>query len=397
MATVDHADILNYGNLVETAIRIRQDLHRHPEIAFEEVRTSEVVATRLAELGIEVNRGLGKTGVVGTLKGKRNGNRTVGLRADMDALFIEEKTGLPYQATVPGKMHACGHDGHTAMLLGAAEYLSQNPDFSGTVQFIFQPAEEGHGGAKVMIEDGLFDRFPCDAVYGMHNMPGIKIGNFEICEGPMMAAADTWEVILSGTGGHGAMPQKGTDPTMALAGFLSSVSTIVARNLAPTDSAVVSIGHVSAGDWGAPNIIPSKVVIRGTARSYTPEARDMLENRIGELAHSCAQAHRCEAELIYTRRYPPMVNHKREVDVAVKAARQTSSDATVDTEMTPLSGSEDFAFFLEMVPGAYICMGNGDSDDHHFLHTPLYDFDDRAIPHGVAYWVNVALEELGHD
>ncbi|GAA4224103.1 hippurate hydrolase [Sagittula marina] len=374
---------------------LRQDIHRHPETAFEEHRTSDIVAARLTEIGIEIHRGLGGTGVVGTLKGKRPGQRVIALRADMDALFIEEQTGLPYASEVPGKMHACGHDGHTTMLLGAAEKLAADPDFAGTVHFIFQPAEEGLGGARVMIEDGLFDLFPCDAVYGVHNGPKEPLGSVQTRTGAFMAAGDTWEVIFEGTGGHGAMPHAATDPTVAAGQFIAALSQIISRKVPATESAVISVGHIAAGDYHSPNIIPSQVVVRGTARSYKPEIRDMLENAIGIFAESCAAPHGATARLIYTRRYPPLINSAEEVQHAVAAASQTVGAEAVNPKAPPAGGSEDFSFMLEKVPGAYVMIGNGDGPDAAFVHTPKYDFNDALTPIGVAYWVNLVQAELG--
>ena len=374
---------------------LRQDIHRHPETAFEEHRTSDIVASRLTDLGIEIHRGLGGTGVVGTLKGKHPGQRVIALRADMDALFIEEQTGLPYASEVPGKMHACGHDGHTTMLLGAAEKLAADPDFAGTVHFIFQPAEEGLGGARVMIEDGLFDLFPCDAVYGVHNAPKEPLGRVKTRPGAFMAAGDTWEVIFEGTGGHGAMPHAATDPTVPAGQFVAALSQIISRKVPATESAVISVGHIAAGDYNSPNIIPSRVVVRGTARSYTPGIRNVLETAIGSFAESCAAPHDTTARLIYTRRYPPLINSADEVDIAVAAASETVGAEAVDP-MAPLAGgSEDFSFLLERVPGAYVMIGNGDGPDAAFVHTPKYDFNDALIPIGVAYWINLVHSELG--
>ncbi|WP_417676833.1 M20 aminoacylase family protein [Pseudodonghicola sp.] len=373
---------------------LRQDLHRHPETAFEEHRTADIVARRLAEMGIEIHRGLGGTGVVGTLKGKRPGQRVIALRADMDALFIEEQTGLPYASEVPGKMHACGHDGHTTMLLGAAEKLAADPDFAGTVHFIFQPAEEGLGGARVMIEDGLFDLFPCDAVYGLHNAPKEPLGRVLTRPGPFMSAGDTWEVIFEGSGGHGAMPHTATDPTVPAGQFIAALAQIISRKVPATDSAVISVGHIAAGDYMSPNIIPAKVVVRGTARSYRPQIRDLLEQSIGSFAEHCAAPHGVSARLIYTRRYPPLVNTGAEVSRAVAAARVSVGENMVDPKAPLAGGSEDFSFMLEKVPGAYVMMGNGDGPEAAFVHTPKYDFNDALIPIGVAYWLNLVAAEL---
>jgi hippurate hydrolase len=373
---------------------LRQDLHRHPETAFEEHRTADIVARRLTEMGIEIHRGLGGTGVVGTLKGKRPGQRVIALRADMDALFIEEQTGLPYASEVPGKMHACGHDGHTTMLLGAAEKLAADPDFAGTVHFIFQPAEEGLGGARVMIEDGLFDLFPCDAVYGLHNAPKEPLGRVLTRPGPFMSAGDTWEVIFEGSGGHGAMPHTATDPTVPAGQFIAALAQIISRKVPATDSAVISVGHIAAGDYMSPNIIPAKVVVRGTARSYRPQIRDLLEQSIGSFAEHCAAPHGVSARLIYTRRYPPLVNTGAEVSRAVAAARVSVGENMVDPKAPLAGGSEDFSFMLEKVPGAYVMMGNGDGPEAAFVHTPKYDFNDDLIPIGVAYWLNLVAAEL---
>jgi len=377
---------------------IRHDIHRHPETAFEENRTADIVAAKLTEWGIAVHRGLAKTGVVGTLKGKRPGQRAIGLRADMDALNLQEKNTFAHRSVYDGKMHACGHDGHTTMLLGAAKHLAKNPDFAGTLHFIFQPAEEGEGGARVMIEEGLFEKFPCDAVYGMHNMPGIPAGKFPIRQGPMMAASDTWTAIFRGTGGHGAMPHMGTDPVMPSAAFITATQSIIGRNVSPQHAAVVSVGHVAAGSFGSPNVIPSQVTIRGTARSYTPADRDLLERRLGELVQGIAAAHGCTGEYDYLRRYPPLINAPEQTAVAIKAAQATVGADLVDGETEPLTGAEDFAFMLEKKPGAYILLGNGGSVEDgscHYVHTPHYDFNDEVTLTGVAYWVNLVQAELG--
>ncbi|MZR30415.1 M20 aminoacylase family protein [Sneathiella litorea] len=386
-----HADP-DFINEIKT---IRRDIHQHPETAFEETRTSDIVARELEKVGIEVSRGLARTGVIGTLRGKLPGDRVIGLRADMDALFIHEANEFSHKSVHEGKMHACGHDGHTSMLLGAARQLAKNPDFAGTIHFIFQPAEESEGGARVMIEEGLFEQFPCDAIYGMHNMPGIEVGHFAICPGPMMAAGDTWEITFVGTGGHGAMPHNATDPTMAAGSFISSVSTILGRNVPTYDAAVISIGHIAAGDYNSPNIIPARVLVRGTARSYKPNVRDLLEKRLQEIAEYSAAVHNCQAEFNFIRRYPPLVNWEEQTAIAAKAAAKTVGAECVDSETNPIGGSEDFSFMLEKVPGAYILTGNGVGEDRPFVHNASYDFNDEALPVGIAYWINLVKTELG--
>ncbi|NIZ01560.1 M20 aminoacylase family protein [Thalassospira lucentensis] len=395
MSAINADSIAAETEFLSRLVAIRHDIHEHPETAFEEERTSDLVAAFLENLGLPVHRGLAGTGVVATVKGRHEGNRKIGLRADMDALFIEEQTGLPYASKVPGKMHACGHDGHTTMLLGAAEKLAQNPDFAGTVYLIFQPAEEGQGGARVMINDGLFELFECDAVYGVHNGPCEPLGMVKTRPGAMMPAGDTWEVTFCGTGGHGAMPHTATDPTVAAGDFIASLSNIISRNIPSNDQAVISVGHMQAGAFDSPNIIPSSVLVRGTARSFKPQYRDVLEKRIGELAAGMATAHGVEAQYKFIRRYPPLVNHASETDLAVRAAKQAVGDKLVDGECDAVGGSEDFSFMLEKVPGAYVMIGNGDGPDSHFVHTPKFDFSDDLIPYGVAYWLNVVEAELG--
>lgn len=378
-------------------VAIRRDIHRHPETAFEEVRTSDIVAEKLSACGLDVHRGLAKTGVVGTLKGRRPGQRVIGLRADMDALHLQEKNDFAHASVHAGRMHACGHDGHTTMLLGAARQLSADPDFAGTIHFIFQPAEEGLGGARVMIEEGLFERFPCDAVYGMHNAPGLPAGHFAICPGTMLASSDSWTVTFKGTGGHGAMPDRGTDPTQPAAQFITATQGIVGRNVPASQPAVISVGHIAGGSWNAPNVIPADVIVRGTARSYTPAVRDLMERRMGELAASLAAAHGCTAEYHYERRYPPLVNAPEQTRVAISAAADTVGAGNVDGNLTPITGAEDFAFMLEKKAGAYIMIGNGgdEAGGCHYVHTPLYDFNDRILVTGAAYWVNLVARELG--
>lgn len=397
MSPVLPAAIAADREFIQRLTDIRRDIHAHPETAFEETRTAGIVAAHLERLGMQVHRGLGKTGVVGTLQGNRPGQRVIGLRADMDALLIEEETGLPYASTVPGKMHACGHDGHTAMLMGAAEKLAQNPDFAGTVHFIFQPAEEGLGGARVMIEDGLFDLFPCDAVYAVHNNPQRPLGQVITRSGGFMSAGDTWEVQFHGTGGHGAMPERSIDPTVPAGQFIASLGSAISRRVAGTDSAVISVGHIAAGDYNSPNIIPAKVTIRGTARTYTPSVRDTVEHMIDALAQGAAAPFDVRVETIYTRRYPPLVNSPENVETALIAASHTVGGDDVNANATPQGASEDFAFMLEKVPGAYVMIGNGDGPDSAFVHTPKFNFNDALLPIGIAYWLNLVQAELGQN
>jgi amidohydrolase len=378
-------------------VAIRRDLHAHPETGFEERRTAAIVAGRLRAWGLDVAEGVGRTGVVGTLKGLRPGQRRIGLRADMDALNIAEATGLPYASTVPGKMHACGHDGHTAMLLGAARTLSEHRDFAGTVHFIFQPAEEGLGGGTAMLADGLLERFPAEALYGLHNWPGMPVGRFGSREGALMAAGDTWTVTLRGTGGHGgAAAHLATDAAVAQAGFVSALQTIVSRNVPALETAVVSVGYIGGGAWASPNVIPPEVVVRGTARCFGEETRALLERRVGEIAHHAAAMHGCTAELEYERIFSTLVNDAGCTSAALDAAAAIVGEAQVDRAAAPVTGSEDFSFMLERCPGNYIFLGNGVAVDGRYapVHTPRYDFNDAALPFGVQYWVALVRREL---
>jgi len=375
---------------------IRQDIHAHPEVGMEEVRTSALVAAKLKEWGLEVTEGVGRYGVVGTLKGKQTGQRAIGLRADMDALLINEATGLPYASTNPGTMHACGHDGHTTMLLGAAKYLAEHRDFGGTVQFIFQPAEEGRGGALAMLADGLFERFPVDAVYGLHNEPGLPLGQFAIRTGPYMAAPDRWLVTFKGTGGHGgATPHLSTDVTVLQAQFILALQTVVSRNIAAVDSAVISVGAIAGGSFGSTNVMPAEIRIGGTARSYLPAVRDTMERRIRELAEGLAATFGCKAEVEYSRKGTPLVNHAEQTGIAAQAAGALVGAGKVDDNAQPVTGGEDFAFMLEKKPGAFMFLGQGAGGaTSEGLHTPTYNFNDDAIPYGVGYWVSLVQEEL---
>jgi len=376
---------------------IRQDIHAHPELGMEETRTAALVAKELRALGIEVTEGVGKLGVVGTIRGTRPGNRSVGLRADMDALQITEQTGKPYASRNTGVMHACGHDGHTTMLLGAARWLARHRDFAGTVHLIFQPAEEGRGGARAMLEDGLFDRFPCDAVYGLHNAPRMPAGVFGTRPGPALAASDRFTVTFRGTGGHGgSTPHLATDVTVVQAHFVLALQTIVGRNVSALDSAVLSVGSIQGGSPISPNVMPAELTITGTARSYTAAVRDLLERRITELAQGLAASYGVAAEVAYRRGVPATVNHPEQTEIARRAARGVVEESAVTT-IPPVTGAEDFALMLEARPGAFMFLGAGTGPDGRSpeVHTPLYDFNDDIIPLGVSYWVSVVEQELG--
>jgi hippurate hydrolase len=377
---------------------IRRDIHAHPEMGLEEVRTAALVAAKLREWGIEeVTEGVGKTGVVATIKGLLPGQRAIGLRADMDALSIAEQTGLPYASTTPGTMHACGHDGHTTMLLGAARHLAQNRNFGGTVQLIFQPAEEGRGGASGMLADGLFERFPCDAVYGMHNMPGIPTGRFAIRKGSFMAGAGVWKVVFKGTGGHGgATPHLATDITVAQAQYIMALQTVISRNIPPVDAAVISVGSIHGGSNLSSNVMPSELEVTGTMRCFTPATQAILDKRMEELAHAMAAANGCTAEVTLRWGTTPLVNHPEHTDVAIGVANALVGADHVTPDHAPITGGEDFCYMLEAKPGAFIFIGNGvaETGRTHSVHTPHYDFNDDIIPLGVAYWVTLVQHEL---
>ncbi len=376
---------------------IRRDIHAHPEMGLEETRTAGIVAAKLREWGIEVTEGVGVTGVVGTIKGKLPGQRSIGLRADMDALSILEQTGLPYASTTPGTMHACGHDGHTTMLLGAAQHLAQHRDFSGTVQLIFQPAEEGRGGAKKMIAEKLFDRFPCDAVYGMHNMPGIPVGKFAIRKGPFMAGAAAWMATFKGNGGHGgAGPHLAADLSIVQAHYVLGLQTIVGRNVPPGETAVISVGYIGGGSPLSINVMPAEIQVGGTSRCFTPATIEILDRRMAELAHGLAKLHGATAEFTQSWGTIPLSNHDEQTEVAVAAATALVGADAVEPNAKPITGGEDFSFMLEAKPGSFIFIGNGVADDgsYHGVHTPKYNFNDEIIPLGAAYWVGLVKQEL---
>ena len=376
---------------------IRRDIHAHPEMGLEEVRTAALVAAKLREWGIDVTEGVGGTGVVGTIQGRLPGQRAIGLRADMDALAIYEQTGAPHASVNEGTMHACGHDGHTTMLLGAAQHLAANRDFAGTVQLIFQPAEEGRGGARKMLADGLFDRFPVDAVYGMHNVPGLPTGQFAIRTGPYLAGTSGWSVVFHGNGGHGgANPNLAADLTVVQAHYVLALQTIVGRNVPPLETAVISVGHIEAGSAKAVNVMPAKLTLSGTARCFTPETQAILDRRMEELAHGLAALHGATAEFRSAWGTIPLVNHAEQTATAAAAARALVGDGAVEANAQPVTGGEDFSFMLEAKPGAFIFIGNGAGPDGvvHGLHTPKYDFNDEIIPLGAAWWVSVVQQEL---
>jgi amidohydrolase len=368
----------------------RRDIHAHPELQFDVHRTAGSVADLLKSFGCdEVVPGIGRTGVVGVIRGRKPGKKVIGLRADMDALPLEEATGLPYKSTVPGKMHACGHDGHTAMLLGAAKYLAETRNFAGTAVVIFQPAEEGGGGGLAMVKDGLMSRFGIEEVYGMHNYPGLPLGEFAIRSGSMMAAADHVDIAIEGKGGHAARPHLAIDTVLVGAQIVNQLQSIVSRNVDPLESGVVSICMFQAGHTD--NVIPQHARLRGTARSLTPEVRDLLQKRIGEVAEGTARLYGATATVSYHRGYPVLVNHERETSFAVDVAREIVGNTKVDTAVAPVMGAEDFAYMLEERPGAFIFVGNGDSAG---LHHPAYNFNDEVIPVGTSYWVRLTETAL---
>jgi hippurate hydrolase len=373
-------------------IGIRRDIHRHPELAFEERRTAALVAERLKAWGYEVTEGLGGTGVVGTLQ-RGQGAKRLGIRADMDALPIDEATGLAYASANQGVMHACGHDGHTAMLLAAAQHLAQRGRFDGTLHLIFQPAEEGGGGALRMMDDGLFERFPCDAVFAMHNMPGIAQGRLVLREGAAMASSDYVTITLTGVGGHGAMPHKAADPIVAAAGVILALQTVVSRNVDPQLAAVVTVGAVHAGK--ANNVIPQSATLELSVRALDREVRTLLERRIKALVAAQAESFGCQAKVDWRPGYSVLVNTKAETDFARQVALELVGPDRVTLQGPALTGSEDFAFMLERVPGSYLFIGNGDGGDGHahgacMVHNPGYDFNDANVAVGGAYWVLLA-------
>ena len=370
---------------------IRRDIHRHPELMYDVHRTAGLVADKLKEWGVdEVVTGIGQTGVVGVIKGKGQGSgKVIAMRADMDALPIHEETNLEHRSTVPGKMHACGHDGHTAMLLGAARYLAETRNFAGDAVMIFQPAEEGGAGAEAMIKDGLMDRFKIEQVYGMHNSPGMPIGTFATRVGPAMAATDHINIHIEGLGGHAARPHKSIDSVLVGAQLITALQSIVSRSVDPLDAAVISICEFHAGN--ARNVIPQTAELFGTARTLTPEVRDLIEQRVREVVNGVAQLSGAKITLDYERSYPVLVNHPAETGIAARIAADVAGENNVSSEIPPVMGAEDFAYMLEARPGAFIFIGNGDSAG---LHHPAYNFNDDAIVYGSSYWIKLVETQL---
>ena len=381
-----------FADLLPEITKWRRDIHTHPELQFDVHRTAGIVADKLREFGAdEVVEGIGKTGVVGIIKGNRgDSDRVIGLRADMDALPILEASGVPHASTTDGKMHACGHDGHTAMLMGAAKYLAETRNFAGTVAVIFQPAEEGGGGGREMVNDGMMDRFDIQEVYGMHNMPGLPVGEFATRPGPLMAAADLFTVEIEGLGGHAAMPHACADPTVAGAQIVLALQSIISRNVDPMMNAVIST-TVFQTEGDAFNVIPQRASLRGTVRSLDPDVRDLLEKRMGEVVENTAKAMGVKAEFEFQRNYPVSINSAEQTTLAVDVAGSVAGSDKVNPNTPAVMGGEDFAFMLNARPGAFIFVGNGDTAT---LHHPEYDFNDDAIPYGCSYWVQLVEQSL---
>ena len=376
-------------------IHIRRDIHANPELAFEETRTSQIVADKLAEWGIEVHRGIAKTGLVGVVRGRKNASgRAIGLRADMDCLPMHETSDVPHKSRNAGRMHACGHDGHTTMLLGAARYLAQTRNFDGTAHLIFQPAEEGGAGGNVMVKEGLFDRFPCEAVYALHNWPGLAAGKMAVRPGPVLAATDEMRITIRGRGGHGAMPHLTADPVVAAAQVITALQTIASRNANPVDAIVVSVCSMETSQLGAFNVIPGHVLLVGTVRTFKPEMRDLADRRVREIAGQISQALGTSAEIEYRRGYPATVNTEREAVFAARVGERVFGAANVITDAEPTMGGEDFSFMLQARPGAYVFLGQGGGPSGCFLHNPGYDFNDEVIPLGAGYLAALVEESL---
>ncbi|MBC3883103.1 amidohydrolase [Undibacterium sp. LX40W] len=383
----------------EELVNIRRDIHAHPELCFAEYRTSQVVSRKLKEWGIPTLEGLAETGVVGIIK-KGSSDKSIGLRADMDALPMQEINEFPHKSTNPGKMHACGHDGHTAILLGAAFYLAHHSDFDGTVYLIFQPAEEGGGGARRMIAEGLFEKCPMDAVYGLHNWPGLPAGSFGVREGALMASSNEFHVTVRGKGAHAAQPQKGIDPVMVAVQIAQSWQTIVSRNVNPLDPAVLSLTQIHSGS--ATNVIPDDAQMIGTVRTFSNATLDLIETRMKAIAEHTAQAFDAEVNFQFKRNYPPLINHAKETQFAIEVMKDVVGSENVNTTVEATMGAEDFAYMLQSKPGCYVFLGNGDGDHRSAghglgpcnLHNPSYDFNDDLLPIGASFWVQLVQRYL---
>ncbi|MDR2625020.1 MAG: amidohydrolase [Zoogloeaceae bacterium] len=380
---------------------LRRDLHAHPELAFQETRTADIVARELTRYGLEVRRGLAKTGVVGVLHGRKGeSERMIALRADMDALPLEERNGFAHRSVHAGRMHACGHDGHVVMLLGAARHLAEHPDFSGSIAFVFQPAEEAEGGAAVMLADGLFRAFPVKAVYGLHNWPDLPVGTMAIHRGPVMASTCRLEIRVRGQGGHAALPQQGVDSIVAASHLVAALQTVCARNLSPLDAAVLSITQFHAGSaW---NVLPDEVLLRGTIRSFEPRVQAQVESAVTRLCAGIAASFGARIEPCFTRLYPPTRNTADEAEICLRAAQRALGVEKVFTDLPPSMTAEDFSYLLQEMPGCYVWLGSGSAPDFDSpedvrcaLHDSRYDFNDAALPLGIRYWVELALEATG--
>ncbi len=372
----------------------RRDLHAHPELAFQEARTSQRVADRLEDWGIEVHRGLAKTGVVGVIRGRKTGARAIGLRADMDCLPMHETATRPHKSQNEGRMHACGHDGHTTMLLGAARYLSETRGFEGTAYVIFQPAEEHGGGGNVMVQEGLFQRFPVDQVYALHNWPGLAAGRIAVRAGPILAATDEIQIEVRGMGGHAAMPHLSVDPVVAAAHIITALQTIASRNVSPLDAIVVSLCSMETSQLGTFNVIPDAVKLVGTVRTFRPETQTLAEKRIREIAEAVASGLGASAQLEYIRGYPATVNTPKEAELAARVGERIFGRDNVVREFDPTMGGEDFSYMLQARPGAYVLLGQGGEPGGCYLHNPNYDFNDDVIPLGAGYLAALAEETL---
>ena len=380
-----------------TIAAVRRDIHAHPELCFEEVRTADLVAHKLTEWGIPLHRGLGTTGVVGIVHGRDGGacGRAIGLRADMDALPMQEFNTFAHASTIPGKMHGCGHDGHTAMLLAAAQHLAKNRNFDGTVYLIFQPAEEGGGGAREMMADGLFEQFPMDAVFGMHNWSGAKVGQFAVSPGPVMGSSNEFKVTIRGKGSHAALPHNGIDPVPIACQMVQAFQTIISRNKKPVDAAVISVTMIHAGE--ATNVVPDSCELQGTVRTFSLEVLDLIERRMRQVAEHVCAAHDAQCDFQFHRNYPPTINHAKEAAFARAVMVGIVGEANV-LPQEPTMGAEDFSFMLQALPGAYVFLDNGDGSHRDIghgggpcmIHNPSYDFNDALIPLGGTYWVRLA-------